>query len=350
MIVKNEELVIKRCLDSVKHLIDSWCIIDTGSSDNTIKIIQQELSEINGLVHYKKWVNFGFNRSEAIALASEFGSDYLLLVDADNEVINLEFNKGELSSDLYYARHVGDLDYARAILVKTNLNWQYIGSTHEFIDSSLAKSFDTIQTLKYRSHYDGASRKNKFSRDIALLLESLSFDENNSRTVFYLAQSYKDNGNFSDAIKWYERRVEMKGWQEEVWYSKYQIASIYEQINANWNIVLEKYIDAYEYRPTRAEPLYKICRHYRINKSYFIAKIFGERALSLPYPKDYLFIERSIYEKHLLDEMSIVYYYTGEFDKSIELCINLLSDKDLSENDRKRIENNMEFSINKCQR
>ena len=40
MIVKNESAVIKRCLDSVKEIIDYWVIIDTGSTDDTKEIIQ----------------------------------------------------------------------------------------------------------------------------------------------------------------------------------------------------------------------------------------------------------------------------------------------------------------------
>ena len=35
MIVKNEESVLERCLDSVKNLMDEIVIVDTGSTDRT---------------------------------------------------------------------------------------------------------------------------------------------------------------------------------------------------------------------------------------------------------------------------------------------------------------------------
>lgn len=38
MIVKNEEMHIARCLDSVAELVDEIIIIDTGSTDQTVKI------------------------------------------------------------------------------------------------------------------------------------------------------------------------------------------------------------------------------------------------------------------------------------------------------------------------
>ncbi|TCP19985.1 glycosyl transferase family 2 [Scopulibacillus darangshiensis] len=46
MIVKNEEAVICRCLDSVKDLVDEINIVDTGSTDRTKEIIKQYTDRI----------------------------------------------------------------------------------------------------------------------------------------------------------------------------------------------------------------------------------------------------------------------------------------------------------------
>lgn len=43
MIVKNESKIITRLLDSVCKLIDCYCICDTGSTDNTIEVIETYL-------------------------------------------------------------------------------------------------------------------------------------------------------------------------------------------------------------------------------------------------------------------------------------------------------------------
>jgi glycosyltransferase involved in cell wall biosynthesis len=40
MIVKNESKIITRLFDSVISIIDCYCICDTGSTDDTINIIQ----------------------------------------------------------------------------------------------------------------------------------------------------------------------------------------------------------------------------------------------------------------------------------------------------------------------
>jgi hypothetical protein len=69
MIVKNEASVIRRCLDSVIPVIDSWVIVDTGSTDGTQDIIRSHMSSIPGLLHQSEWRDFAYNRSESLRLA-----------------------------------------------------------------------------------------------------------------------------------------------------------------------------------------------------------------------------------------------------------------------------------------
>lgn len=83
MIVKNESAVIERCLDSVRDLIDTWVISDTGSTDGTQELIRSALREIPGELHEEPWTDFGHNRSLNIAHARG-KADYLLLLDADH--------------------------------------------------------------------------------------------------------------------------------------------------------------------------------------------------------------------------------------------------------------------------
>ena len=65
MIVKNESRIIERCLDSTKNLVDCISICDTGSTDNTVEIIEDYLKKNNipGKVHHHTWKNFGHNRT-----------------------------------------------------------------------------------------------------------------------------------------------------------------------------------------------------------------------------------------------------------------------------------------------
>ncbi|MFM9330663.1 glycosyltransferase [Paenibacillus mesotrionivorans] len=77
MIVKDEEQCLTRCLDSVKDIVDEIIIVDTGSTDKTVKIAESYTEH----VYHFKWVNdFAAARNASIERAS---STWILVLDAD---------------------------------------------------------------------------------------------------------------------------------------------------------------------------------------------------------------------------------------------------------------------------
>src|SRR5271169_4268517 len=86
MIVRNEQAIIERCLTAALPYIDTWAIADTGSTDNTPKIIERFFSEhqIPGKLARTTFKNFAQARNEALNAARTVeGWDYALLIDAD---------------------------------------------------------------------------------------------------------------------------------------------------------------------------------------------------------------------------------------------------------------------------
>ena len=84
MIVRDEAMVLPACLRSTRGIIDRWVIVDTGSIDDTRAVIDRELDGISGQIIDRPWIDFGHNRTELLALASEGNrKDYLLWLDAD---------------------------------------------------------------------------------------------------------------------------------------------------------------------------------------------------------------------------------------------------------------------------
>ena len=227
MIVKNEAPVILRCLDSVRPIIDYWVIVDTGSTDGTQDIIRRHLKEIPGELIERPWIDFAHNRTEALERARGHG-DYVFVIDAD-EVLEITggFKMPQLTADSYNVEiHYGGYSYLRKQLVKNSLPWCYKGVLHEYIQCDQSRSEQFLAGLRTVPHHDGArARDPKTYRRDALVLEGgLLDDPNNTRYMFYLAQSYRDAGDFELALRYYKKRVEMGGWSEEIWYSLYQIA------------------------------------------------------------------------------------------------------------------------------
>ena len=65
--VKNEGKIIERLMNSVVNYIDGYVICDTGSTDNTIELVNKFLEKNNkkGTVVEIPWINFGESRTES---------------------------------------------------------------------------------------------------------------------------------------------------------------------------------------------------------------------------------------------------------------------------------------------
>jgi len=345
LIVKNESKVIKRCLDSIKPYIDYWVICDTGSSDDTKEIISSELSNIPGELHETPWVNFGSNRSKLLELCKG-KSDYLLLIDADETLsVHDQSFKDQLTLDSYLVKFEGDLEWRQKKLISNHIDWNYEGVTHEFITSPQDRHFEPIDLISLNHFCDGSRRPEKFEDDIRLLRGGLKNDPKNGRYLFYLAQSLFDLGRHKKALKSYQSRIEIGGWEEEVYYSMFKKALCLKFIKPHFPI--NELVQAHEFRPSRPEAIYEIIRHYREAGNYDIAYSLCKRQLSKPKSKDILFIDKSIYDYKMADELAVCSYWVGEYEESFRVSQELLKNPHLPLIFRERIENNKKFAENK---
>jgi len=337
MIVKDESHVIQRCLDSVKPIIDYWVIVDTGSTDGTQEIIKKHLKGIPGKLHHRPWVNFEHNRNEALQLAKESG-DYLLFMDAD-DILEFEpdFKMPSLIHDLYNMwRGSKEFSYIKPQLVKANLPWKWVGVTHEYLGCDYPYTSDILQKVRYTGLDDGATRsdpKKKFLKNVQLLEDGLKKEPNNERYVFYLAESYYDAGEKAKALEWYQKRVDMGRWPEEVFWSLLRIGHCLRFLGIASNVVIESYALAHQYRPHRVEPIYYIAEMYNMEGNYIKAYEWLKKREAIPQPleKDSLFNEDWMEDYGLLFQLSLCSYYIGFYQESLEACDKLLSKKHLPE-------------------
>ncbi|HEY2809979.1 MAG TPA: glycosyltransferase [Rhabdochlamydiaceae bacterium] len=354
MIVKNESKVIKRCLDSVKSMIDYWVIVDTGSSDGTQKIIKKELKNIPGELYECPWKNFGENRSQAFNLAKGKG-DYILFMDADDV---LEF-QGEpqfpvLTKDLYCMwRGTKDFQYVKPQIAKGNLPWRWVGVTHEYLDCSLPYTSEILQDVKYVTLDDGASTydSKKFLKNIVVLEDGLKKEPDNHRYAFYLAESYRDAGDKPKALQCYQKRIDMRGWDEEVFWSHLQIAHILRDLGLSFTIVEEAFKNAHIFRPHRVEPIYQLAELYNqegeYQKAYDVIKKW--RRIPQPAEKDFLFNIEWMQHYGILFQFSICSYYVGQCQESLKACDALLSLENLPAAWRERAQANRAYPLSKLE-
>ena len=223
MIVKNEAHVIRNTLEHLCSIINFsyYVISDTGSTDDTVNIIKTFFDEknIKGEISIDEWKDFGHNRTVALEKAYN-KTKYLFIFDADDKIIG------------------------------------------DFVESG--KSGDRSKDPE------------KYQKD-AMILENAFYEceKNNDnlkvRYSFYCAQSYRDNNNHSKAIEWYKKRVSLKDWPQEVYFSCLMIGRIYyynlnqpEMAIYYWSLGIEADLERYE-------TLYEIISHFRKNGNPYLA-------------------------------------------------------------------------------
>ena len=346
MIVKNEAHVIRRCLDSVRPFIDRWVIVDTGSTDGTQDIIRAHLADIPGELHERPWRNFGHNRTEALELARD-QADFLLFIDAD-EVLRAEegYTWPALTGDAYFlhVEYAGKV-YSRGALVSTRRAWRWAGVIHEYLTSTPAAEFVQLEWPHIVVMHDGARAHDPktYEKDAAILERALIDEPQNARYAFYLAQSYRDAGQPAKARDAYRRRVAMGGWDEEVWYSLYEIGRMSELLAAPAGEVQAAYLAAYQFRPRRAEPLYQLARYHRERKEYALAYLFARQAAAIPRPADILFVDDEVYRWRSLDELSVAASWTGDMTVGRAAIEQLVAEGNVPASDWPRVEANLHF-------
>jgi glycosyltransferase involved in cell wall biosynthesis len=357
MIVKNEAHVIERCLASMLPLIDTWCIVDTGSTDGTQEKIKEffENVGIEGKLVQSTWKGFGESRSEALECARPLG-DYTIMIDADeimeyNGDFDPEKFKDGLTADLYNVfAFYGGIKYHRPQLTSNKKKFYYRGILHEYVDCH-----DTIETRAFaqgilnRPIQDGARSKtpDKYARDAETFEEALkgSVDERDfNRYHFYLAQSSRDSQQWQKAHDAYIKRAELGGWTEEVFYSLFQAGRLKEILNHPIDEIVKIYFQAYQVNPWRAESLWAAARMCRMYCRFDQAYVFAKQALKIRLPEGALFVSQPIYEWSILDEFCIAAYWSGHYKEAKLVGDRLLGEAKFPEDQKQRIEANHKFA------
>lgn len=318
MIVRNEAPILPRALLAVAPYISSYVIGDTGSTDGTPDLIRSILTEKHGIpgsVHSFPFVDFGQARNEALRLcrASPFSFDHILLVDADME---LKVDPGhedwasKLTVGAHYIPQECGIRYDNVRVVARAQPAEYIGKTHEFLSvSGLAlEAIPQISGVWFLDHACGSSRSEKCERDVRLLLASLAEDPGNVRSMFYLAQTYRDMGKHAEALSWYAARANAGGWDEEVWYSLYKQAECHKDMG-NAQAFTAAALRAYQFRPSRPEPLYLLASYHRNRGENALAVLYARMGLEIPPSEDKLFVELYPTRHGFAEELSIAGFY-----------------------------------------
>ncbi len=347
MIVKDEAGVIERCLRSVRPFIDAWAVVDTGSSDGTQDLVRRLLQDLPGEIAGFPWVDFSTNRNQALRLARRFGT-YAMFIDADD---TLEVDEPEAFAALdahsysieFVTRGMASL---RPFLARLDVDWQWTGVLHETLvapqPSLVEKRFPGARLQR---HDDGARNRAgiqaKYARDAELLRAALQKEPDNARYVLYLGHSLRESRQWLEAIEAYQRRSEMGGWAEEVYIAKLMVATLKQHIGAPFADIEAGYLDAYHFRPQRAEASAQFARYLLDQGRYELACKFARIACATPLPADTLLVNTNAYGWRPWDDLAVALFELKDLEGCAEAFRHILGHHQLPPAERERVERNL---------
>jgi len=340
MIVKNEGHLIR---DTLKHLLtyirfDSWCICDTGSTDNTISEIESFFASENipGAIHRHEWKDFGHNRTLAFEMAYNT-SDYAFVWDADDEIVG-DFRLPPLTKDWYRftfgAR--GSTQYRRGQLFNNRKRWKYIGVLHECaaaIDPCDPPE-DVLGDYHFVSGRRGARSKDpkKYEKDAMILEkayhETLEANDNlYKRYAFYCAQSYLSAGDKEKAIEFYKKVLTFETWCQEQYIACMEIFDQYEALSTPKE-GLFYLVESFRYDSRRVECVMRLIKYY-LNAGLPHVALMYYKGIQSYYENDYATdsIQEKLFVRRCDPDFYLPYYMiiVAERCKEYSLCAKMFT-------------------------
>jgi glycosyltransferase involved in cell wall biosynthesis len=258
MIVKNEELVIGRCLESVKDLVDEIIIVDTGSTDKTKEIV----SEYTDKIYDFEWgYDFSAARNFSFSKATK---DFIFWLDADDIIMQKDRNKflklkqvltDEI--DVVMLKYNVEFDetgkpshmFQRERIFRRNMDFKWEGRIHEaiklsgnVINSDVAVSHKPVMSIK-----DRGRNLTIFEKMIENGVEFTAREQN------YYAVELEYNSRYEDAIVEFEKYLAREdGWLEQQLTSCQELGKCYKELGDE-KMELYSYFRSFDYDVPRSE-------------------------------------------------------------------------------------------------
>ena len=264
MLVRDESAVIARCLESLRDRIDSWVIVDSGSSDDTETRARTALEGIPGEWHARPWRDFASNRNELLEL-SRPQADYLLCLDADE---TLESDTVEPWTGLDLQAYALEIRTPRGSftpprLLRADAPCRYVGAVAERLVG--IDEVAVLDGVALAHHEDGVRWRepDRARRDIQILLGALLEAPRDPDLTLALAERFAQCGEAAPALHYYRERAGLEGDEAQTWYALYRIGGMLDELGYATSFAAQAYYDAFAFRPSKIEPLLRIAERCR---------------------------------------------------------------------------------------
>lgn len=310
IMVKNAGETFPNVLNKNKKFTDRCCILDTGSTDNTIQNIETHLADVKYELYREPFINFRDSRNRCLQLAGQkcffnimLDDTYVLEGEGLRPFLYMARGDDYFDSFSLYIKDV-DITYSSNRITKSYKELKYVHLLHEVIENNVNGAIPQDVAVIYDrvNPYMTARTKTRKEYDLQMLFQDLEENPTEPRTLYYIAETYLVLQDYPKALEYYRKRSDVRsGYNEEVQDSLYKVGVLSEQfLGVEWEKCHQMYLDCFNYDLSRAESLYLIGDYYYRHGHFQTAFMYLSKGFSLGVPRDKnMNIRLNIYLYHL---------------------------------------------------
>jgi len=350
IMVKNGGSQFEQMLKQNMYLIDNWTILDTGSTDNTIEIIERTLvGKKRGALYREPFINFRDSRNRLLELAGE-NCKYTVMLD-DTYVVQGDLRgflnevRGDQFSDSFtlYIKS-DDVEYGSNRILRADRHLKYWFKIHEVIQETnninVVIPFERSHILDGRFDYMEERTMARKQLDLQLLQEEIDENPNNPRSYYYMAQTYNLLNEHEKAFKYFMMRADhqVDGFIQEKIDAVFEAARCANfKLNKPWSYCEVLYKRAYELDKSRPDSIYFLGIHYYLEGDRRTAYEYFKLAFEIGYPIHCQYSLKPTLSYHFLPKFLAQLCY--EFNNYVlgEQCSRLFLDKNAPDSDQYEI-------------
>jgi glycosyltransferase involved in cell wall biosynthesis len=314
MIVRDEARTLNRCIASLEDLPDEICILDTGSTDDTVSlaralgahvVVDTSFNDEHGLI-----CDFGAARNTSLKMAR---NSWILHIDADEVLIDGSHShiRTQMAEDDVLSVAVavisGVYEFPAIRLFRKHPFHQFDGIVHECIAHPVGVA--TNRSIKIINYPDKLGKETSIERDLRLCSLGMERFPRDSRYVEYLARALKRAGRYSEAVAVYDKCLAFGNHSSIMLHSLYSDLAICFLLMSKWplaahfgNIALEHFPGLPETHCIVGDALLAMGDLEEAKERYLRALAFGRQ----PRSEYSLFVDQSFYEDYPSDQIALI--------------------------------------------
>jgi glycosyltransferase involved in cell wall biosynthesis len=303
IMVKNEESTITKTLTSCIGFIDTVVLYDTGSTDNTIKLVKQFCDTNSVKLHLMEgeWETYAISRNRLLTFSETIvpKDEFYMILDANDELVSSYNFVDNLQQNIPLSVPIVVVNsrwkvahtiaaHVKVLFIRSHHKCRYEGGIHEYLTVDgqpiSNKLFIEGVELYQDRRFDEEKTLKRAIYDIKMLKQDLLTNKHVGRTLFLLGRTMFNIKKYDKCIKWLTESANHKGYTdiEERYMTQYYLAISKKFLGLDW---MPHIFQAYDLIPTKIEIVLFLCLHLSLSSLWNSLYLFAIQAVNIAKTK-----------------------------------------------------------------